>query len=301
MESGIERAHQLIEDLAQTAVGSAVVSGLIFSNSGLTASWTSGIAYVNGVRFDVAAGSIALSDTQGQYIYLDSDGIIKKTTSRDAASAQCLLWYFATDASSVITSTDQRTITTTIKTPTAASVTIEDANNRFAGGNVEEALAELSAKDSTIAADAKAYTDQQVALVTASGIPKLVSYSYVLTATTSGQTDFDIPLATFVAETDTVMVVQNRTTLNKNDYSIVNVSGANKVRLAEGVSSGTEIALLILKNVPQGAEGSISASVLADGTISAAKLDTALQQKVAQLEKYKKIEAAKTRTGFSQY
>ncbi|TGV09726.1 hypothetical protein EN829_051285, partial [Mesorhizobium sp. M00.F.Ca.ET.186.01.1.1] len=141
MESGIERAHQLIEDLAQTAVGSAVVSGLIFSNSGLTASWTSGIAYVNGVRFDVAAGSIALSDTQGQYIYLDSDGIIKKTTSRDAASAQCLLWYFATDASSVITSTDQRTITTTIKTPTAASVTIEDANNRFAGGNVEEALA----------------------------------------------------------------------------------------------------------------------------------------------------------------
>ncbi|KZE55710.1 hypothetical protein AV540_26235 [Brevibacillus parabrevis] len=145
--------------------------------------------------------------------------------------------------------------------------------------------------------DANAYTDAQIALVTASGIPKLVSYSYVLAATTNGQKDFDIPLATFVAETDTVMVVQNRTTLNKNDFSIVNVSGVNKVRLTEGVSSGTEIALLILKNVPQGADGSISAKVLADGTLSAAKLDTELQKKVAQLDAYKKVRSGKDSSG----
>lgn len=145
--------------------------------------------------------------------------------------------------------------------------------------------------------EAKAYTDQQIALVTASGIPKLVSYSYVLTATANDQRDFDIPLSTFVPETDTIIVVQNRTTLNTNDYSVVNDSNVYKVRLVEGVMSGTEIALLILKNVPQGAEGSISASVLADGTLGLSKLDKALQQKIELLSRFKKSRSGKDAAG----
>lgn len=108
-EQGIADAHDLVENLAKTAVGNAVVSGLTFTSSGLTANYTAGQAYVNGVRFDVKAGSITLNATQGQYIYLDSDGAVKKTTSQATAQAKCLLWYFATDASKVITSTDQRT------------------------------------------------------------------------------------------------------------------------------------------------------------------------------------------------
>lgn len=123
--------------------------------------------------------------------------------------------------------------------------------------------------------DANAYTDQQISLVTETGISKLMSYPYVLTATTANQKDFSIPLSSFEAATDTVMVVQNRTLLSMNDYTIVNVSGAYKVRLTEGVAVGTEISLLILKNVPQGADGSISAKVLADGTLSIAKLEAA--------------------------
>lgn len=145
--------------------------------------------------------------------------------------------------------------------------------------------------------EAKAYTDQQIALVTASGIPKLVSYSYVLTAAANDQKDFDIPLSTFVPETDTIIVVQNRTTLNKNDYSVVNDSNVYKVRLVEGVMSGTEIALLILKNVPQGAEGSISASVLADGTLGLSKLEKALQQKIELLSRFKKSRIGKDAAG----
>lgn len=145
--------------------------------------------------------------------------------------------------------------------------------------------------------EAKAYTDQQIALVTASGIPKLVSYSYVLTATVNDQRDFDIPLSTFVPETDTIIVVQNRTTLNKNDYLVVNESNVYKVRLIEGVLSGTEIALLILKNVPQGAEGSISASVLADGTLGLSKLEKALQQKIELLSRFKKSRIGKDAAG----
>jgi|GEM_PF-6140845 hypothetical protein len=110
LESGVEKAHQLVESLAQSVIGSSVISGLTFIANGLIASWTSGSAYVNGVRFDVSAGSIALNPTQGQYIYLDSDGVVKITTNQATAQAKCLLWYFATDASSVITSNDRRAV-----------------------------------------------------------------------------------------------------------------------------------------------------------------------------------------------
>ncbi|MGF9906035.1 hypothetical protein [Brevibacillus porteri] len=110
MEQGIADTQGLTEALAQTVIGSPVVSGLQFSASGLTAQWTAGVAYVNGVRFEVNAGSIKLSATQGQYIYLDSDGVVKNTTSQETADAKCKLWYFATDASSIITSIDGRNI-----------------------------------------------------------------------------------------------------------------------------------------------------------------------------------------------
>ncbi|CAI8919930.1 Flagellar hook protein FlgE [Brevibacillus sp. IT-7CA2] len=110
MEQGIADAQGLTEALAQTVIGSPVVSGLEFSASGLTAQWTDGVAYVNGVRFEVNAGSIKLSATQGQYIYLDSDGVVKNTTTQATADAKCKLWYFATDASSIITSVDNRNI-----------------------------------------------------------------------------------------------------------------------------------------------------------------------------------------------
>ncbi|MED1945843.1 MULTISPECIES: hypothetical protein [Brevibacillus] len=112
MEQGIADAHVLTEVLAQTVIGSPVISGLKFtvSESGLTAYWTSGVAYVNGVRFEVNAGSTKLNPTQGQYIYLDSDGVVKNTTSQETADSKCKLWYFVTDASSIITSIDGRNI-----------------------------------------------------------------------------------------------------------------------------------------------------------------------------------------------
>ncbi|MCM3560577.1 hypothetical protein M4D57_18590 [Brevibacillus borstelensis] len=132
LEGGVEKAHQLIESLAREWGGSFVTAqagrnpGLVFSVAGLTASWTAGVAYVNGVRFDVASGSIALNASQGQYIYLDSDGIVKKTTSQATANAKCPLWYFATDASGVITSTDRRNIV-------ASSITVDQ--NQAPTGN----------------------------------------------------------------------------------------------------------------------------------------------------------------------
>lgn len=112
-EQGIEDAHILIEQLAKEWGGSFVAApngtaGFQFTASGLTASWTAGVGYVAGRRFEVAAGSLTLNPTQGQYIYLDTDGVVKRTTSQATANAGLLLWYFATDVSQVITSTDRR-------------------------------------------------------------------------------------------------------------------------------------------------------------------------------------------------
>ncbi|MED4570306.1 hypothetical protein P9302_12555 [Brevibacillus agri] len=114
--SGLVNQEQLanlqgqVDSLAKNVIGSAVVSGLAFTVAGLTASYTAGTAYVSGVKFDVAAGSIQLNANQGQYIYLDSDGKVKGTTDQTAAQAKCLLWYFSTNATDVITSTDRRSV-----------------------------------------------------------------------------------------------------------------------------------------------------------------------------------------------
>lgn len=140
--------------------------------------------------------------------------------------------------------------------------------------------------------NAKAYTDEQIALVTETGIPKLVSYQYLLTASTNNQTDFDIPLSTFDPETDTVVVIQNRTPLEHTAYEIsdFNSDGTYTIRLNEGVDEGTDLHLIILKNVPIGPEGSINGRVLATNSVPLDRLEevvetpTEAQQKATQAE-----------------
>ncbi|QRG65236.1 hypothetical protein [Brevibacillus choshinensis] len=110
IEQGIADAHQLVKDLANELGGSFVVSGLTFTYTGLTANYAAGVAYVKGQRFSIPAGSIVLNANQGQYIYLDTDGVIKKSTSQAVADSVCPLWYFSTNASAVLSYTDRRNI-----------------------------------------------------------------------------------------------------------------------------------------------------------------------------------------------
>lgn len=124
--------------------------------------------------------------------------------------------------------------------------------------------------------NANHYTDEQIQLVTETGVPKLVTYPYVLTASEDGQTDFEIPLETFSLETDTVSVVQNSITLNPNIYTIE----GRTVKLAQGVTAGTVIFLQVWKNVPIGEEGGVSGTVIADSTIGKRKLDEELQGEI---------------------
>ena len=112
MEGGIEAAHTLVEQLAKELGGNFVavingVMGLQCSAQGLTVTWTAGVAYVGGRRFEVSAGNMPLNPTQGQYLYVDTDGIVKRQHLRQQPK-QGVAFYVATDSSGVISSTDQR-------------------------------------------------------------------------------------------------------------------------------------------------------------------------------------------------
>lgn len=83
MESGIDAAHGLVEKLAKEMGSNFVavidgVMGLQCSAQGLIASWTAGVAYVSGRRYEITAGTLPLNPTQGQYLYVDVGGVVKR-------------------------------------------------------------------------------------------------------------------------------------------------------------------------------------------------------------------------------
>lgn len=125
----------------------------------------------------------------------------------------------------------------------------------------------LTASD--VGAATPSYVDEQVAKITEVGVPKLNVYTLEQAATTEGQTTFPINLDTFDSSTDTVLVQSGRTMLSPvSDFT---VSGKNVV-LTEGVPLGRTITIYVFKNVPAGEDGSVSGSVIADGSIAASKL-----------------------------
>lgn len=134
MEGGIEAAHTLVEQLAKELGGNFVAlnngtMGLKCSAQGLKASWTSGIAYVGGRRYQVAAGEMSLNPTQGQYLYVDTDGVVKKTTSQATAQKGLVFFYVATDTSGVISTTDHR-----------VNVSLEEILKKLKDIDIEEAV-----------------------------------------------------------------------------------------------------------------------------------------------------------------
>ncbi|WP_068784112.1 phage tail protein [Paenibacillus phocaensis] len=122
-----------------------------------------------------------------------------------------------------------------------------------------------------VALQAKAYTDQQINLVTETGIPKLVSYPLKVTATVDNQTEFEIPLDLFDADTDTLMVAINRAVLDPTQYTVTNtirdgagqVTQRAKITLLSGITATSEMTMVVLKNVPLGEDGAINGAVLA--------------------------------------
>lgn len=133
----------------------------------------------------------------------------------------------------------------------------------------DRAATPKAVKDASL--QAKSYTDQQISLVTETGIPKLVSYPLLVTATADNQKVFEIPLDLFDANTDTLLVAINRAVLDATQYTVTNtvrdgagqVTQRAKLNLLSGVAAASEVTMVVLKNVPIGSDGAINGAVLA--------------------------------------
>lgn len=159
---------------------------------------------------------------------------------------------------------------------------IEDVNKKITAAkkevaeDIDSAKNEINAKiDSLtyedVGATTEAYVDQQILLVTETGIPKLMVYPLPVTATEDNQTVFPIGLDTFDSGTDTVLVQSGRTMLFPQlDYTI----SEGNVVLTEGVPVDRVIGIYVMKNVPLGEDGSVSGKVIANDTVSLKALKT---------------------------
>lgn len=162
-----------------------------------------------------------------------------------------------------------------IKVPDASLTEkgIVQLSNATNGTRENVAATEKAIKDAAL--QAKSYTDQQISLVTETGIPKLVSYPLLVTATADNQKVFEIPLDLFDANTDTLLVAINRAVLDSTQYTVTNtvrneageVTQRAKITLLSGVASTSEVTMIVLKNVPIGPEGAINGAVLAVNSV----------------------------------
>lgn len=136
--------------------------------------------------------------------------------------------------------------------------------------------------------EAKAYTDSLVSSITETGVASLGQYSYTLTATTNGQLDFEIPLTIFDKNVDSLSIVAlNRQYLGVEDYEITdNITEGRTLTLKvdpSEVTVGSTINLLILKNVPVGANGTFSGAHLQNDTVTKSKLEPSLRTDIEKI------------------
>ncbi|CAK7084103.1 hypothetical protein [Tissierella sp.] len=116
----------------------------------------------------------------------------------------------------------------------------------------------------------KDYADQQITLVTETGIPKLNVYEYKFNNVDIGTTEIQIPLITFDKQTDIVKLYINAISRDSDFFTIVdtirdeegNLLENAKVVLNKALTDISKVTIEIWKNIPIGDEGSVSGSVI---------------------------------------
>lgn len=109
---------------------------------------------------------------------------------------------------------------------------------------------------------------EEVDSLSTTGIPKLVSFDYDIAATTDNQTVFTIPYEYLSIATDTVEVFVNGIAVPDNYYIVTEPVEVESeitlgfVTLTEAKPTGTIVKVRILKNVPNGDEGSVDGEVI---------------------------------------
>lgn len=158
-----------------------------------------------------------------------------------------------------------------IDTEVAKKANQKDFNSHLADSTSHVTAAERTAWNSKAE---KTYVDEQIQTVTATGIPKLVSYEYDLYATVDNQTVFTIPYDYFNSATDTLIVEISGIDVPKSYYTVTNpVTNSDKsitkgyITLIEGRPKDSFLKMRIFKNVPIGPDGAIQGTVLAIDSI----------------------------------
>lgn len=149
-------------------------------------------------------------------------------------------------------------------------VVVEDTTQATVGQvlALEQRLNNLT--PASIGATTPEYVDSQIALITETGIPKLMVYPLMVTAGEDNQTVFPITLETFDIKTDNVFVQSGRTMLfPEHDFTV----RGNTVVLNEGVPFGRTLGIYIFKNMPLGDEGSVTGAVIAPNSLPLDRLE----------------------------
>lgn len=151
-------------------------------------------------------------------------------------------------------------------------------------------------KPNEIGAATPDYVDQQIALITETGIPKLSRTPLPLLVAEEGQTEFNIEMETFDKVTDSVDVYKGHLHLQEGADFTVN---EKTITLVEGVPEGTTIAITVLKNVPLGEDGSVSGTVISPKTLPVKALEDGALEKLGGASKtyVEQLVATITETG----
>lgn len=139
--------------------------------------------------------------------------------------------------------------------PTKTSELENDADFETVSGSQEKA--------DKAEQNAKSYTDEQITLVTETGIPKLNVYEYKFPNVAVGTTEIEIPLETFDKSTDTVKLYINSVYRDSDFYTISD----KRIILNEALSSVSKVTIEVWKNIPIGDDGSVSGTVIAIDTL----------------------------------
>lgn len=150
---------------------------------------------------------------------------------------------------------------------------IEDLNSN--AEVIDTELKRIDEKANVTEQNAKAYTDQQITLVTETGIPKLNVYEYKFNNVAIGTTEIQIPLETFDKQTDTIKVYINTVPRDTDYFTVVdttrdetgNLLENGKIVLNQSLEKESKVVIEVWKNIPMGEEGSVSGNVIAVDSI----------------------------------
>lgn len=137
-----------------------------------------------------------------------------------------------------------------------------------------ETVEGAQAKANQAEQNAKDYTDEQITLITETGVPKLNVYEYKFDALV-GEQEFIIPLETFDKNTDIVKLYINTTIKDSDFFTVINaikdedgnLIEKGKVVLNSPLTNKSRVVVEIWKNIPMGDEGLVSGVVIAPDTL----------------------------------